>query len=114
MYRFPINWSIRISEYPTNVCFRCGGGEVRCLQTPSVADCGVYYPHFDTRCIDDSVPCVTRGVLLFEGGFPIQDGGYLTRVSRADKGDWADNCIFRHRQDEPKGAILDPSMGALG
>ena len=86
----------------------------RCIRKPSVADCGVWHPHLDTRCIDDGVPCVPRENFLVEGRSPIWDGGCLTGVSQADEREWDDNFVLRCRQDKPEVAILAPSMGDVG
>ena len=51
--------------------------------------------------------------LLFEGGFPRRDGWRSNGVGWPDEGDWADERVFRLRQDDPKVDILAPSSGNL-
>ena len=52
-------------------------------------------------------------LLLVEGGFPRKNGGHSTGVSRADEGDLADKRILRCRQENPKMAVLSPSVGTF-
>ena len=52
-------------------------------------------------------------LLLVEGGCPRRDGGRSTGVGQADEGGLNEERALRRRQDDPKVAVLTPSVGTL-
>ena len=56
---------------------------------------------------------LSYAILLVKGGCPRKNGGSLTGVGWADKGDLADERILSHNQNDPKVAIMSPSTETL-